>query len=69
MTKIYSHAIDKLERGNGGRGRTEKEPGFRGDHKTSESGVTVPGKLGHQEASERPGHVTDEEVSSASSLA
>jgi hypothetical protein len=31
--------------------------------------VTVPGKLAHQEASEKPRHVTDEEVSCASSLA
>lgn len=31
--------------------------------------MTVTGKLAHQEASEKPRHVTDEEVSCASSLA
>lgn len=38
-----------------GKGRAEKDPGFRADHKPSESSVNVTKKMGHREDGENPG--------------
>ena len=37
------------------KGRAEKDPGFRADHKPHESAVNVTKKMGHQEAGENLG--------------
>ena len=38
-----------------GKERAEKDPGFRADHKPSESAVNATKKMGHWEAGENPG--------------